>query len=138
MIKSADCGSRRTIPRATLAVYGVTALLIGVVFGVVGSWLDGLLSAAVVVALGAGLGLRSAAGNETAGMLYNATGDERQRAIQRRAGDQTGRVACLASVIGWLATTLMHQHGAADAFEIMAVICGLTLMGSIVLLSRSA
>lgn len=121
-----------------LVVYGVAAILIGVVFGVVGGWLNGVVLAAVVIALGVGLHLRSAAGSEAAGMLYNTTGDERQRAIQRQAGDQTGRIACLTSVIGWLVSTLLHQHGAADAFEIMAIICGLTLMGSIFLLSRSA
>lgn len=137
MTRHVDDRSRTRARRAPLALYAVFAILCGAVMGLANGWLDGAFAFLILLAFGGFLFLRTRSGSETAELLYEVKGDERQRLIRRRASEQTGNVSALVAIVGWLVTSALHQHGAATAFEIMACVCGITLIGTTIALSRS-
>lgn len=137
MTKCVDHKTRTGTARGPLVMYTAFALVCGVVMGIANSPLDGIFVFLILVAFGGFLFLRTRSGSEAAELLYDVDGDERQRLIRRRASEQTGNISALVAVVGWLVATALHRHGAATAFEIMAVVCGLTLIGTTIALSRS-
>lgn len=74
--------------------------------------------------------------SESAGLLISHPKDERQEKISQRAGDVTGRVACLVTVGGYIVSAICGNHAQAQAFGLMASICGGTLILSTIFISR--
>lgn len=138
MTKCVDGKGPKRTRRAPLVIYAVFAVLCGVIMGFASGWLDGTFSFLIVLAFGGLLFFRTRSGSETASLLYDVTGDERQQLIRRRASERAGNITALVSVVGWLVATAIHQTGAATAFVIVAATGGLTLIGTTISLSRSA